>query len=285
MVGPTVGKTALVTGASSGLGFEASAKLASLGAELVLVARDRRRGEEAVATIKKRSGSNAVSLMLCDFASLTQIRRLAGDVVASRSKLHILVNNAGSVNAKREVTEDGIERTFAVNHLGPFLLTNLLLELLKRSAPARVVTLASIAQARGDMPFDDLQFERGGYAIMRAYARSKLANVLFTRELARRLAGAGVTANCLHPGAVATNIWSHAPWYVRPLLAVAKLFMISPEQGAEAIVYLATSPDVEGLTGDYYERTRRVAPSQIAQDDLTATRLWERSAALVGIPA
>ena len=253
MVGPIVGKTALVTGASSGLGFEASAKLASLGAELVLVARDRRRGEEAVATIKKRSGSNAVSLMLCDFASLTQIRRLAGDVVASRSKLHILVNNAGSVNAKREVTEDGIERTFAVNHLGPFLLTNLLLDLLKKSAPARVVTLASIAQARGDMPFDDLQFERGGYAIMRAYARSKLANVLFTRELARRLAGAGVTANCLHPGAVATNIWSHAPWYVRPLLAVAKLFMISPEQGAEAIVYLATSPDVEGLTGDYYE--------------------------------
>jgi len=285
MVGPIVGKTALVTGASSGLGFEVSAKLASLGAELVLVARDRRRGEEAVATIKKRSGSNAVSLMLCDFASLTQIRRLAGDVVASRSKLHILVNNAGSVNAKREVTEDGIERTFAVNHLGPFLLTNLLLDLLKKSAPARVVTLASIAQARGDMPFDDLQFERGGYAIMRAYARSKLANVLFTRELARRLAGAGVTANCLHPGAVATNIWSHAPWYVRPLLAVAKLFMISPEQGAEAIVYLATSPDVEGLTGDYYERTRRVAPSQIAQDDLTATRLWERSAALVGIPA
>ena len=285
MVGPIVGKTALVTGASSGLGFEASAKLACLGAELVLVARDRRRGEEAVATIKKRSGSNAVSLMLCDFASLTQIRRLAGDVVASRSKLHILVNNAGSVNAKREVTEDGIERTFAVNHLGPFLLTNLLLDLLKKSAPARVVTLASIAQARGDMPFDDLQFERGGYAIMRAYARSKLANVLFTRELARRLAGAGVTANCLHPGAVATNIWSHAPWYVRPLLAMAKLFMISPEQGADAIVYLATSPDVEGLTGDYYERTRRVAPSQIAQDDLTATRLWERSAALVGIPA
>ena len=285
MVGPIVGKTALVTGASSGLGFEVSAKLASLGAELVLVARDRRRGEEAVATIKKRSGSNAVSLMLCDFASLTQIRRLAGDVVASRSKLHILVNNAGSVNAKREVTEDGIERTLAVNHLAPFLLTNLLLELLKRSAPARVVTLASIAQARGDMPFDDLQFERGGYAIMRAYARSKLANVLFTRELARRLAGAGVTANCLHPGAVATNIWSHAPWYVRPLLAMAKLFMISPEQGADAIVYLATSPDVEGLTGDYYERTRRVAPSQIAQDDLAATRLWERSAALVGIPA
>src|SRR6516164_11759952 len=263
MVGPTVGKTALVTGASSGLGFEASAKLASLGAELVLVARDRRRGEEAVATIKKRSGSNAVSLMLCDFASLTQIRRLAGDVVASRSKLHILVNNAGSVNAKREVTEDGIERTFAVNHLGPFLLTNLLLELLKRSAPARVVTLASIAQARGDMPFDDLQFERGGYAIMRAYARSKLANVLFTRELARRLAGTGVTANCLHPGAVATNIWSQAPRSVKPLLALAKMFMLSAEKGADTIVYLATSPEVDGATGGYYEKNREVEPAAI----------------------
>jgi NAD(P)-dependent dehydrogenase (short-subunit alcohol dehydrogenase family) len=285
MAGSILGKTVLVTGASSGLGLEASAKFASLGAELVLVARDRRRGEAAVATVKKRSGSNAVLLRLCDFASLTQIRGLAADLIANRSKLHILVNNAGSVNAQRGVSEDGIERTFAVNHLGPFLLTNLLLDLLKRSAPARVITVASIAQARGDMPFDDLQFDHGGYTIMRAYARSKLANVLFTRELARRLAGSGVTANCLHPGAVATNIWSHAPWYARPLLAVAKLFMISAEQGADAIVYLATSPDVEGLSGDYYESTRRVAPSPIAQDEATATRLWERSAALVGLPA
>ena len=284
MVAPISGKTAVVTGASSGLGLEASVKLAGLGADLVLVARDRRRGEAAVATVKKRSGSNAVSLMLCDFASLAQIRRLAAEVMASRSKLHILVNNAGSVNAKREITQDGIERTFAVNHLAPFLLTTLLLDSLKRSAPARVVTVASIAQARGDMPFDDLQFEHGGYAIMRAYARSKLANVLFTRELARRLAGTSVTANCLHPGAVATNIWSHAPWYARPLLSVAKLFMISAEQGADAIVHLAASPEVEGLTGGYYERTRRVAPSLIAQDEATSAKLWECSAALVGLP-
>ena len=283
MIAPISGKTAVVTGASSGLGLEASVKLAGLGADLVLVARDRRRGEAAVATVKKRSGSNAVSLMLCDFASLAQIRGLAAEVIASRSKLHILVNNAGSVSAKREVTQDGIERTFAVNHLAPFLLTILLLDSLKRSAPARVVTVASIAQARGDMPFDDLQFEHGGYAIMRAYARSKLANVLFTRELARRLAGTSVTANCLHPGAVATNIWSHAPWYARPLLSVAKLFMISAEQGADAIVHLAASPEVEGLTGGYYERTRRVAPSPIAQDEATSAKLWECSAALVGL--
>ena len=283
MAGPISGKAALVTGATSGLGLETSVKLASMGGEVVLVGRDRSRGEAAVADVKRRSGSNLVSLMLCDFASLARIRRLAADVIASRSRLHILVNNAGSVSVKRELTEDGIERTFAVNHLGPFLLTNLLLDLLKASAPARVVTVASIANRRGDMPFDNLQFEHGGYAIMRAYSRSKLANVLFTRELARRLAGTGVTATCLHPGAVATNIWSYAPWYTRPFLAIAKLFMISAAEGADAIVRLATSPELEGVTGEYYERTRKVAPSPIALDDGVASMLWERSAALVGL--
>jgi retinol dehydrogenase 14 len=284
MTGPISGKTVLITGATSGIGLEASAKLAGMGAEVVLVGRDRARGEAAVAAVKRRSGSRAVVLMRCDFASLTQIRALAANVVATRPKLHILVNNAGSVSARRVLTEDGIERTFTVNHLGPFLLTNLLLGLLRRSAPARVVTVASAAHRQGDMPFDDLQFESGRYGIMRAYARSKLANVLFTAELARRLGGTGVTANCLHPGAVATNIWSYAPWYARPLLAVAKLFMISAEKGADTIVYLAASPEVEGLTGGYYERNRRVLPSAIAQDDAIAKRLWERSAAVVGLP-
>jgi NAD(P)-dependent dehydrogenase (short-subunit alcohol dehydrogenase family) len=284
MTEPISGKTVLITGATSGIGLEASAKLAGMGAELVLVGRDRTRGEAAVAAVKRRSGSSAVTLICCDFTSLTQIRALAADVVTSRPKLHILVNNAGSVSARRAVTEDGIERTFAVNHLGPFLLTNLVLDLMRRSAPARVVTVASAAHRQGDTPFDDLQFESDRYGIMRAYARSKLANVLFTAELARRLAGTGVTANCLHPGAVATNIWSHAPWYTRPLLAVAKLFMISAEKGADTIVYLAASPEVEGLTGGYYEGNRRVLPSAIAQDEAIAKRLWERSAALVGLP-
>jgi retinol dehydrogenase-14 len=284
MTEPISGKTVLITGATSGIGLEASVKLAGMGAELVLVGRDRARGEAAVAAVKKRSGSRAVALMRCDFASPTEIRALAAEVVASRPKLHILVNNAGSVSPARVVTGDGIERTFMVNHLGPFLLTNLLIDLLRRSAPARVVTVASAAHRQGDMPIDDLQFEGGGYGIMRAYARSKLANVLFTTELARRLAGTGVTANCLHPGAVATNIWSHAPRYTQPLLAVAKLFMISAERGADTIVYLTASPEVEGLTGGYYERKRRVLPSAIAQDEAIAKRLWERSAALVGLP-
>lgn len=282
MEGPLSGKTVLVTGATSGIGFEASVKLARMGAELVLVGRDRTRGEVALRAVKKRSGSDAASLMLCDFAFQEQVRALAADVVATHPRLHILVNNAGGANLRREVTQDGIEETFAVNHLAPFLLTHLLLDLLKRSAPARVVTVASIEHRSSDMPFDDLQFEKGGYRVTRAYARSKLANVLFTAELARRLASTGVTANSLHPGAVATNIWSHAPWYVRPLLPVAKLFMISAEKGADTIVYLAASPEVEGLTGGYYEKNRRILPSRLAQNEAVAKNLWERSAALVG---
>lgn len=277
------GKTVLITGATSGIGLEASVKFAGMGAALVLVARDRARGEAAVATLKRRSGTPSIALMVCDFASLAQVRALAADVVATCPKLHVLVNNAGAVGPRREVTENGIERTFAVNHLGPFLLTNLLLDLLRWSAPARVVVVASAAHRGGDMPFDNLQFEHGGYGIMRAYARSKLANVLFTMALARRLAGTGVTANCLHPGAVATNIWSHAPRYAQPLLAVAKLFMISAEKGADTIVYLAASPEVDGQTGGYYERNRRVSPSPLAQHDAIAKELWTRSAGLVGL--
>jgi NAD(P)-dependent dehydrogenase (short-subunit alcohol dehydrogenase family) len=283
MVDSLAGKTVLVTGVTSGIGLEASVKLARMGAQLVLVARDRARGEMAAVTIKKRSGSPALTVMVCDLGSLTQIRALAADVLATCPQLHVLVNNAGSVSASREVTEDGIERTFAVNHLGPFLLTNLLLDLLKRSAPARVVVVASAAHRSANMPFDNLQFERGGYGIMRAYARSKLANVLFTRELARRLAGTAVTANCLHPGAVVTNIWSHAPRYMQPLLAVAKLFMTSAENGADTIVYLAASPEVEGETGGYYERNRKVLPSRLSQDDAVARELWSRSAAVVHV--
>jgi len=277
------GKMALVTGATSGIGLEASVKLARMGASLVLVGRDRAKTDAACAAVKRRSGSEAVSPMLCDLASQAQIRSLAANVIATCPALHILVNNAGSVSVSREVTEDGIERTFAVNHLGPFLLTNLLRPLLERSAPARVVTVSSAAHHQGDMPFDNLQFEHGGYSIMRAYARSKLANVLFTTELAVRLASTGVTANCLHPGAVATNIWSYAPWYAQPLLAVAKLFMISPEKGGDTIVHLAASPVVDGLSGGYYEKNRNVRPSRLAQDRAVATRLWQASAALTDL--
>jgi retinol dehydrogenase-14 len=274
-------RTVLVTGASSGMGPHVATELARMGAEVVMVARDREKGEVARARAKARSGSQAISLMHCDFASQADIRKLASDFAAKHARLDVLVNNAGSVSATRQLTGDGLEQTFAVNHLGYFLLTNLLLPLLERSAPSRVVNVASVAHRQGDIDFENLEYQRGGYTTMRAYSRSKLANVLFTAELARRLAGKGVTVNCLHPGAVATNIWSYAPWFMRPLLAVAKRFMLGPEEGARAIVHLATSPDLEGQTGGYYEKGRRVSPSPSAQDGALAKRLWETSARMV----
>jgi retinol dehydrogenase-14 len=276
-----VGKTILVTGASSGLGLQVAIQLARLGGEVVMTSRDEKRGALALSHAKARSGSQAISLMLCDFASQADIRALASAWHARHPRLDVLVNNAGSVSPARRLTVDGLEETFAVNHLGYFLLTNLLLDLIERSTPSRVVNVASVAHRHGDLDFENLNYERGGYAIMKAYARSKLANVLFTAELARRLAGKGVTVNCVHPGAVATNIWSRAPWFARPLLALAKPFMRSPEQGGRSIVHLAASPELEGLTGGYYEKDRLARPSRLAQDEALARRLWEVSARLV----
>lgn len=282
------GKTVLVTGASSGLGLHVAIQIARLGGEVLMTAREARRGDAAAREVRRRSGSDAISLLLCDFALQADVRRLASEVHGRHARLHVLVNNAGAVSADRKLTPDGLEQTFAVNHLGYFLLTNLLLDLLERSAPSRVVNVSSVAHRRGDLDFENLQYERGGYAIMKAYSRSKLANVLFTSELARRLSGRGVTVNAIHPGAVATNIWSRAPWFARPLLAIAKRFMLSPEDAARAIVRLAASPDVEGRTGGYYERVEQVRPSPLAEDEALARRLWDESARLVqlaGSPA
>ena len=277
------GKVVLITGANSGIGFEASVKIASMGAHVVMVARDRRRGDDALVAVKARSGSDTVSLRLCDMASMAGVRALAQDVLARHPRLDVLVNNAGSVKTSREVTEDGLEWTFAANYLGHFLLTNLLLDRLRESAPARVVNVSSDGHRRGTIEFENLQFERGGFSTLTAYARSKLAQVLFTRELARRLEQTGVTVNALHPGAVATGIWAKAaaPWYVRAPIAVAKvLFMRTPSQGGDRIVYLATSPDVEGLTGGYYDKDRLTLPSTLALDQALARRLWDESAKL-----
>ncbi|MFO0724728.1 MAG: SDR family oxidoreductase [Myxococcota bacterium] len=278
------GKTVIITGAGSGIGKEAAVKIARLGAEVVIVARSPARGEPALAEIRSRSGSDKVSLACCDFGVQAQIRALASALLQKHPRIDVLVNNAGTVNEHRHLSEDGIEHTFAVNHLGYFLLTNLLLERMVASAPARIVNVSSVGHYQGDLDFDDLGYERG-YSIMKAYRRSKLANVLFTRELARRLEGKGVTVNALHPGGVATEIWGKAPWYAQPLLAIAKLLMISPEQGGDRLVYLATSPEVEGKTGGYYHNDRLRAPSKLAEDPGLASKLWTVSEGLLKTPS
>jgi retinol dehydrogenase 14 len=274
------GKIVLITGANSGIGFEAAVRIARMGAHIVMVARSRQKAETAIVSARERSGSDEFSLMLCDMSSMSGVRRLAAEVLATIPRLDVLVNNAGSVNDARCITGEGLEQTFAANYVGHFLLTQLLLPLLKASAPSRIVNVSSMAHRQGTLDFDNLQFEKGGFSIMKAYGRSKLAQVVFTHELARRLAGTGVTVNSLHPGAVATRIWSHAPWFAQPVLAVAQLFMLTPEQGAERIVYLAASPEVEGQTGGYYDKNKRVEPSALARDEAIAARLWEESVRL-----
>jgi retinol dehydrogenase-14 len=276
------GRTILVTGATSGIGLAASRELASMGAELVLVGRDPARLDAALAAVRARSRSGAVSTLCHDLSSLAAVRALAAEVRVRHPRLHVLVNNAGGASPTRQVTADGLERTFAVNHLAPYLLTRLLLDRLVESAPARIVTVSSIAHRRARLDLADLQLQRR-YTVMRAYGGSKLANVLFTRELARRLAGTRVTANCLHPGVVATRIWSRTPWWTKPLFAAMKPFMLTPEQGAETLVHLSASPDARQLTGAYLEKGKVVEPAPQARDDQLARRLWDESARLVGL--
>ena len=278
------GKTVLLTGATSGIGLEASVTLARQGARVVMVGRSEARTSAARADVAARSGSKEVSSLLADFSSQASVRALADAVRSRVDRIDVLVNNAGGVNKARQVTVDGIEATFAVNHLGYFLLTNLLLDLVVKSAPARVVTVASVGHRHGTLDFDDLGFERGGYSILRAYNRSKLANVLFAAELARRLAGTGVTSNSLHPGSVDTNIWSGAPLWAKPIILIAlRPFFISAERGGERIVQLAASPALEGVTGKYFEDGKAVDPAPLARDTSLATRLWDVSARMVGL--
>jgi retinol dehydrogenase-14 len=275
------GKTILVTGASSGIGLEASIELARRGARVVMVGRDRGRSESALAEARTRSGSRDVSLLRCDFSSLAAVRQLADTFRLQHDRLDVLVNNAGGVNKTRTTTADGIETTFAVNHLAGFLLTNLLLDLVVRSAPARILTVASIGHRHGTMDFDDLGYERG-YSIMRAYSRSKLANILFANELARRLAGTGVTSNSLHPGSVDTRIWSGAPLWAKPLIQIVmRPFFITAAKGGSYIVNLATRPEFAAVSGKYFEEARMIDPAPLARDEALGRRLWDVSAAMV----
>jgi NAD(P)-dependent dehydrogenase (short-subunit alcohol dehydrogenase family) len=276
------GKTCVITGASSGIGKVSAEQLSSMGASVVMVCRNRGRGERAKAEVEARSGSRSVELMLADMASLDSVRAFARVFEESRGSLHVLLNNAGVVRLRRSLTADGFETTFQVNYLSPFLLTNLLLPSLKRSAPSRIVNVSSVAHYGSHIDLGDLQLERG-YRVMRAYSQSKLALVLFTHELARRLEGTGVTANCLHPGVVATNMWGNALGPASFLGKVTKLFFLSPEKGARTQVYLASSPEVETVSGEYFEPKGKKRSSTESYDQALAARLWDASAAMVGL--
>jgi len=274
------GTVCVVTGATSGIGKAAATALARLGATVVLVGRDRGRTEAAAAEIARVSASPPRA-EVADLASLEQVRGLAGRL-AGLERIDVLINNAGLVLGERRITPDGLEHVFALNHLAPFLLTNLLLPKLTASAPARVVTVTSDAHSAARLDLSNPNLEHG-WDSWRSYANSKLANILFTRELARRLDGTGVTANCAHPGVVRTGFGRESKPLLKLGIMIARPFMLSPERGADTIVYLASSPDVAGQTGGYYVKRQRREPSAAARDDAAARELWELSEKLTGL--
>lgn len=273
------GKVVIVTGANAGIGKVAASALAKQGAKVVMVCRDKARGEEALRDVRAESGGD-VELLLCDFSSQQSIRAFVAGFKAKYDRLDVLLNNAGAIIGERKLTVDGIETTFAVNHLGYFLLTNLLLDLLKKSAPARIVNVSSEAHRQGKLDWNDLQNERGSYSQFKAYGDSKLCNILFTLELSRRLEGTRVTANSLHPGVVGTNFGTTGSSFIRFLMKLGKPLLMSPEKGAATSVYLASSPEVEGVSGKYFKKSREATPRRDAVDPAAARRLWDVSAEL-----
>jgi len=278
------GRVCMITGATHGIGLAAAHALARRGASLVLVGRNRERGEAVVDEVRRRSGNRDVELLIADLSLQAEVERLASEFLAADRPLHVLLNNAGVVNIRRIETREGREATFALNHLAYFLLTLRLLDRLKESAPARVVSVASDAhaQARGPLDLDDLD-SRKSYSGMRVYGRTKLANILFTRELARRLEGSGVTANCLHPGFVGSNFARNNGIIATAVMALLSPFIRSPEKGAETAVYLASSPEVEGVSGEYFMDCRIAKPKSYARDDDDARALWQASERVLGL--
>ena len=275
------GKVILITGGTSGIGKATANALAAMGARVVVIGRDEERGERAVEEIRRDTGSE-VSLMLADLAVQADIRRLAEEFRERHDRLDVLINNAGLVQSKRIETPDGIETQLAINHLAPFLLTNLLLDLLKASAPSRIVTVSSDAHRWAKLDLDDLQ-SRKRYRGMQVYGTTKLANILFTRELAERLEGTGVTANVMHPGGVNTNFGNNQRGPMSLLFRAFKPFMRTPEQGADTLIYLASSPEVEGMTGKYVADRKMKVASDAAYDETLQKKLWEASEELTGL--
>ncbi len=279
------GRICIVTGATHGIGRATARALAASGATVLVHGRDLARARAVAEDISRDTGNPEVRFVQADFAQLAQVRRLAQELQSLLPRLDVLINNAAVMAAARARSAEGYDLTFAVNHLAPFLLTNLLLDKLKASAPARVIVVASEAHRRATLDFGDLM-NAGASGWWTAYERSKLANVLFARELARRLAGTGVTVNALHPGVVRSQLFRGSPALLRVLLwSVGRLFMLSPQQGARGSVYLATASELDGESGGYYRGCRRVAPSAAAQSEACAARLWQESARLTGLTA
>jgi retinol dehydrogenase 14 len=282
--GPMAGRTVLVTGGTGGIGRATAMGLATMGAHLAITGRDRERTEGAALQIRA-AGGGQVDVFVADLSSQMEVRRLAGEVLQTYPRIDVLVNNVGGYWNTRHITADGLEHTFALNHLAPFLLTSLLLDRLKRSAPARVVTVSSNAHTTGQVDFDDLQGERS-YSGSRAYSQSKLANVLFTYELARRVQSSDVTANALHPGVVSTSFGAQDPGSLqRLIIPFARPFLKAPEQGAATSIHVASSPNLEQVTGRYFANSKPKRSSKRSYDEATAARLWQVSTDLVGLIA
>ena len=275
------GKTCLITGSTSGIGKEIAIGLAKMKANVILVGRNKAKCEAAIEEICRNvstvSNKNRVSYLLADLSSQASIHQLANKFLESYGNLNILINNAGVFLSRRVTTVDNIEYTFAVNHLAPFLLTNLLFERIKASSPSRIITTSSVAHRGAYINFDNLQFERGRYNGVEAYRQSKLANILFTKELARRSIGSGVTSNCFHPGGVRTNLVQSNPWYYRLIWAIINPFLVSPKKGADTAIYLASSAKVAEISGKYFVNRKPVRLSELADDYDTAARLWKIS--------
>jgi NAD(P)-dependent dehydrogenase (short-subunit alcohol dehydrogenase family) len=278
-------KVIVITGATSGIGQVAAEKLAAMGARIVQVARDKERGQAAMARLKEIAPGIGHTIYYADLLRLAEMKRVAAEIAQAEPRIDVLMNNAGAMFGTRQLTGDGLERTFALNHMSYFMMTQGLRDRLAASAPARVVNTASDAHTSGTVDFDDLQSEKAfrfnlkdwaryGGPAFRVYARSKLMNILYTRELARKLAGTGVTANSLHPGFVATRFGDQTGGLIGFGVGIAKHFALTPEQGAETLVYLASSPDVATTTGEYFHKCRLATPSREAQDDGKAQRLW-----------
>jgi NAD(P)-dependent dehydrogenase (short-subunit alcohol dehydrogenase family) len=278
------GKTVLVTGATNGIGKATALELARMGAQVVLVGRSRPKTEATVSEVFKKTGNNALDYIVADLALMSGVRHAADAFRQKYDRLHVLINNVGGIFAQREVTSEGLEMTFALNHISYFLLTNLLLDVLKASAPTRVVNVSSDAHRFGGLNVNDLQSEQTyGMGGFRAYGQSKLMNVMFTYELAQRLEGTGVTANAMHPGAVATGFGRNNRGLIGFIFRSFGHFSLTPEQGADTVVYLASSPDVDEVTGKYFDRRKAVLSSSHSYDEAASRRLWEVSAEMTGI--